>query len=121
MSSAPTTNMAAESALSPGALKAKYGVFRVHHEIIGMQERGGLGGRVLTIRYEDLVKSFEPEITRVLEFVGLNDEAGRALARSRARSVDDNLISRRSPPPTFSPEVLETLRPLAESFGHTLE
>lgn len=90
----------------------------VHHELTGMQERGGLGGRVLTIRYEDLVTSFELEITRVLEFVGLNDEAGRALARGQACSVDDKLISRRSPPPTFSPAVLETLRPLAESFGH---
>ncbi len=93
----------------------------VHRELTAMQERGGLGDRVLTIRYEDLVTSFEPEITKVLTFLGLNDEAGRALARSQARSVDDTLLSRRSPPPTFSPEVLEILRPLGECFGHTMK
>jgi hypothetical protein len=93
----------------------------VHRECERMIERRGLQGRVLTLRYEDLVADFEPEMAKVLSFVGLEDDVARKLARAQARSVDSGLTSRRSPLPRFSPAVLSALQPLLERFGYRAE
>jgi hypothetical protein len=92
----------------------------VDRELQGMRERGRLGDRVMTIRYEDLVERFAEEIGKVLAFAGLDDDGGRALAHDASRSVDETLLSRRSPLPPFSPEVLAALRPYADRFGYAL-
>ena len=90
----------------------------VHHECERMIEAGGLEGRVLTLRYEDLVADFEREMSRVLSFVGLDDDAGRALARAQRESVDHGLVSQRAPMPSFGADVSSALRPLFDRFGY---
>lgn len=79
----------------------------------------GLEGRVHRIRYEDLTADFANEMTRIFDFLELEDsDARRVVADNEAGFLRKDLVSATAPPPSFSPEVHDVLRPLVDKYNY---